>query len=209
MRHRLAHAAGALLMLGVLAPVGQSVAAADPAQGMFLVASRELAHTGFARSVILLIQHDSNGTLGLIVNQPTDIQPTELLSDVPANFGGRLYIGGPVASYGIIILLKANEPPPGAEHVFDDVYASGNRDLLGDLNAEPAGWHQIRLYAGHAGWSPGQLDREIARDSWHVVGADAALVFADDPERVWQELAPASKPIMVNSGEPELQIVAR
>lgn len=188
------------LMSGLLLPMHDAQAQQVPAAGMFLVASHDLRGGGFAKSVILIIQHDADGTMGLIVNQPTNTNPAELLSDIAGleNYNGKLFVGGPVAAWGIIMLLHSEQTPTNAKHIFSNVYTSGDRELLGRLvRSDTIG--EVRLYAGHAGWSPGQLDAEIKRGSWHVVPASTKSVFSTRPQELWQRLIDVSDRLIVNS----------
>lgn len=173
-------------------------AANEPAPGMFLIATRDLTGSGFSESVILLIQHDENGTMGVVINQPTDIDLASIVPEVSSKVVSTLYLGGPVATYGILLLIKSANELSSAEHVFGNIYASGNRELLTELLDNADTETSIRLYAGHAGWFPGQLDYEIGRGSWRVVPASEAMVFTDEPLKIWQQLVPPSRPIIVH-----------
>ena len=190
------------LIAGLSMLPGPLFANDEPAPGMFLIATHDLTGSGFSESVVLLIQHDEDGTMGLIINQPTDIDLTTIVPEVSDNVVSRLYLGGPVATYGIMLLIKSADLLDDAIHVFDNIYASGSRDLLLELLDKTNAESSIRLYAGHAGWSPGQLDYEIDRGSWQVVPASERIVFSDEPSKIWQQLAPPSRPIIVlnNSG---------
>lgn len=202
-RRRCAAALAAALLVFWFAPV---IAAPTPAQGMLLVASPDMRGTWFARSVILLIQHDEFGTVGLVINRPTEMAPADLLPEITGltNLHGKLYIGGPVEGYGVMMLMRSDTPPADAEHVFADVYASGSPELLDDILQRDDAAKRLRLYAGYAGWVPGQLDAEIRRGSWIVVPADEKHVFSRDPERIWERLVPAREPIIVmRHGGPE------
>jgi len=176
---------------------GPLLAGDEPAPGMFLIATRDLVGSGFSESVVLLIQHDEHGTMGLVINQPTDIDLATIVPEVSDNVVSRLYLGGPVATYGIMLLIKNAESLNDAIHVFGEIYASGSRDLLLELMEKANAESSIRLYAGHAGWSPGQLDYEIARGSWQVVPASERIIFSEEPLKIWQQLAPPSRPIIV------------
>lgn len=186
---------------GILAPVTQLLAADAPAQGRFLVATRDLQGSFFAETVILLVQHDELGTMGLIVNQPSDVGLATMLPEIHnlVEFDGNLYIGGPVSTYGIMMLVHSEREPAESEHIFGNVYASGSRDLLLEMLNDADALSRIRLYAGHAGWSPGQLDSEIARGSWEVVPANEAMVFSREPGEIWKKLAPPPRRIIVQT----------
>lgn len=171
---------------------------------MLLIASRDMNGSWFARSVILLIQHDEFGTVGLVLNRPTDVAPVDMLPDI-AGIGqlqGKLHIGGPVEGHGVMMLVRSDRTPADAEHVFADVYASGSIELLQEIARLGDSANRIRLYAGYAGWVPGQLEMEIRRGSWTVVPAEQEYVFSSDPDAIWERLAPTSEPIIVMHGEP-------
>ena len=189
---------GCLLLLASIAimPAWPAVAD-DAAPGMFLIATRDLKGSTFAESVVLLIQHDENGTMGIIINQPTNLELTSILPEISPNVVSRIYLGGPVATYGIMLLIRSTEELIDAEHVFGNVYASGDRELLVDLLDKEDATNSIRLYAGHAGWFPGQLDYEIRRGSWRVVPANESMIFTDEPLEIWRQLVPPADPILV------------
>ena len=173
------------------------LAAEEPAPGMFLIATRDLTGSGFAESVVLLIQHDKDGTMGVVINQPIDVDVATILPEVTGEVVTRLYLGGPVAAYGIMLLVKSAEPLSDAAHVFDNTYAIGSRDLLLDLIVRADMVSSLRLYAGHAGWRPGRLAFEIDRGSWLVVPASEPMIFAEEPLKIWRQLVPPSRPIIV------------
>jgi putative transcriptional regulator len=177
-----------------------SLSAADvPTAGSFLVATRDLQGSWFSQTVILLVQHDESGTMGLVINQPSEIQLSEMLPEVSplAESDRKLYIGGPVATYGVTILIQSDRELENAEHVIGNVYASGSRELLLETLYNDEFVSHVRLYAGHSGWLPGQLDNEIARGSWVVISADESTIFSADPSQIWPQLAPPERRLIV------------
>jgi putative transcriptional regulator len=198
--HLLAAALAVVLAgIGAGAPVSALSAADAPTAGSFLVATRDLQESWFSQTVILLVQHDESGTMGLVINQPSEIQLTEMLPEVShlPESDRKLYIGGPVATYGVTILIQSDRELKDAEHVFGNVYASGSRELLIEMLYNDESAHHVHLYAGHSGWSPGQLDREIARGSWAVIPADEGMIFSADPAQIWRKLAPPERRMIV------------
>ena len=171
----------------------------EPAPGMFLIATHDLTGSGFSESVVLIIQHDENGTMGVVINKPSDIDLTTIVPEVSDNVDSQLYLGGPVATNGIMLLIKSTDALNDAIHVFGNIYASGSRDLLVELIDKANFESSIRFYAGHSGWSPGQLDYEIHRGSWQVAPASEHMLFSEEPLNIWQQLAPPSRPIMVRN----------
>ena len=179
------------LTLFVLAAVLlASAAAADPlpAKGQLLVATELIGGGIFRHTVILLLHYDDSGAAGLVVNRPTEVATPELFAaDSPMSaYDGTIYWGGPVQMNSAMALMNTDTPPDGAEKIIDSVYVV-------PLDDDSIGVPGLRVFIGYAGWSPGQLDGELARGSWHVVPATPGHVFAKEPARLWERLAPAQE----------------
>ncbi len=157
---------------------------------MFLVASRGLIDPNFRRSIVLLVAHDKDGALGVIVNRPTKVTLSSVLPDIEelADRSDPLFIGGPVATSQITLLFRAAGPPKNSLHVFSDVYYSGSLTTLRDYLQDHELARAMHAYAGYAGWAPGQLEGEVGRGDWNLVSADAEIVFSDSPEDMWPKL---------------------
>jgi putative transcriptional regulator len=159
-------------------------------KGLFLIAEPALRDPNFRETVILITHHDVTGTMGVVINRPTATPLSHLLPD-RAELEGRtetLYLGGPVERSILVLLVRMRSEPEHAHRVFDNVYLTQSTDVLGDaLNSDDpsAG---IRLFAGYAGWAPGQLADEIAAGGWRVVPADASVVFDRDADLIWKEM---------------------
>ena len=165
----------------------QELGAEDLAAGQFLVAGRGLLDPNFFKTVILLVSHDDDGALGIIINRPTEVKLAQMIEDL-AGEGERpetVWVGGPVAHWQLMLLFKSELQLEDAESVLDGVYFSGSRVVLEELLE---GDMEFRVYAGYAGWSPGQLEYEIARGGWHILPGDPEMVFDRDAESLWKEL---------------------
>lgn len=198
--HRAVPAGAALLLLALGLPRVASAAsvrvAVDPstprpasrlAKGKFLVASRDLRDPNFSEAVILLVDYDERGALGVIVNRPTEVRLTEALPEVKElrKRKDTVYLGGPVGRDRMVVLLRAAQAPPESVLVFDQVYATGSLDALrGSVKRNDS----VRAYAGYAGWGPRQLDAEVARGDWLIGPADSKAIFEERPGRVWENL---------------------
>lgn len=161
------------------------------ANGVFLVAKPGLIDPNFSESVVLItLPTAGGGPLGVIINRPLERRLSELVpeaSKVPEK-SDHIFSGGPVAPAMLLFLVRAKEPPEHSLHVLADVYLSTNPELLERLVAALPLPGETRIYAGHAGWAPGQLQDEIARGGWWVTPADVKTIFDRDPATVWPEL---------------------
>lgn len=159
------------------------------AKGKLLVATEMVQGELFAQTVILLLQYDRDGAMGLVVNRPTELEPEEFLADTDgiSGYSGTLYWGGPVRMNSIRALLRTDTAPEAAQAIVDSVYQVPVDDSLMDAASYSS---NLRLFIGYAGWGAGQLDREMALGSWHVVAASDGHVFAQDPRALWERLSP-------------------
>ena len=169
------------------------------AKGKFLIARRQLKDPRFSETVILLIQHDSEGTVGLIVNLPTTIKLSDLVPEINEQPGKEhfTYIGGPVGMNQILLLLRSRNKPEGSQWIFDDVYVSASRSVFEQLIKEPSGEVTFRVYAGYAGWGVGQLELEVLRGDWQIAGADAEAIFTKPSSEIWKYLNRENEPIYI------------
>jgi putative transcriptional regulator len=178
------------LALVTLAPGVSAPEDLDPAPGVFLVAESTVEGGPFYESVVLVLSHDAEGTLGVIVNRATRMPLSEALPDLDVGeTSHKLYFGGPVALEGLLMLFRSEAPPENVETVMDGVYYSGERSVLEKLLEQEMRSDELRLFIGHSGWSPGQLEAELRRGTWYVRRADPATVFHADPERIWEDLS--------------------
>lgn len=180
-------------------------------KGVFLIAGPGLYDPNFRQSVVLLCEHNERGSMGLVINRPTELVLTEAVHQLAGTEGDDvIYSGGPVQPDHLLVLIRAACEPPSSHHVFGDVYLGTDLPTLKALvlhqgvpdapsdAADPtvSGLRDavFRGYAGYAGWAPGQLDSELATDSWLVVPADSTWIFDSDPAIVWPELMRALGP---------------
>lgn len=188
------------IMLGLVQPGPQAAAGELPGKGKFLVAARDLEDPNFAQTVVLLLHYDAEGAMGLIINRPTQKRAAALMSHLDG-FGayeGNIYLGGPVALFGVMGLFRAQEGSDDAENIVGDIYWTSSVELLTKIAKGRSSETELRFYVGHAGWAPGQLDFELTMGGWHVVSATEDLVFSNEPDAIWERLLPA-KPVLTAS----------
>jgi putative transcriptional regulator len=185
-------------------PGGRSVSTASlevPAAGVFLVARRGLTDPRFRHSVIYLVAHGEDGTLGLIVNRPGDISLAQAVPDLVEEQAARhlLYFGGPVGLPMILMLARAESAMEGMEQIADDVYISSEQSVLEKALAATQSGLMLRFYIGYSGWAAGQLEFELAHDGWHVVAADIDAIFADETDSLWLRLIEKLEPVGIQT----------
>jgi putative transcriptional regulator len=161
-----------------------------PAKGKFLVAGRNLTDLRFRETVVLLIDYGAEGATGLIINRPTKVLAAELLPSVPGltERADVVYYGGPVEVRRMLMLIRSGEKPEESDRVFGNVYVSVSKKTLERMIASHKTDNQLRMYAGYAGWLPGQLDREVSRGDWLIMSADAGSIFDKRASEIWREL---------------------
>ena len=150
----------------------------------------QLADPNFARTVVLLCEHEADGALGLVVNRPTPFTLGQLYegqgiagegsSDAPIHYGG------PVQPERGFVLYEGGRDYDGSMPVLDELKLGTSLDILRDLS-EGRGPDRFLFFLGYAGWAPDQLEAEIARNDWLAVPADPSLLFAVEPEERWEQ----------------------
>ena len=161
-----------------------------PAEGKLLVATNEVRGPYFAQTVVLLLHHDEAGTLGVVLNRPIEapaVDSMRLPEDLAAH-RGSFYWGGPMSQSTVRALMRTGTPPEEAVQIFDAVHLVNMDEALLATASNAA---TLRFFAGYAGWGSGQLERELAFDSWHVLPATEELVFAEDTGDIWRKLLPS------------------
>ena len=183
-------AAFVLLVLASAVAVSQTPRQAALSAGMFLVAGEHLRDPNFGRTVVLLLDYGERGARGVIINRQTHVKLAVVFPGISGlhQRPDTVYIGGPVAQTQLLLLLRSERPPGRADHVVDDIYVSSSRQTLVEALNTAGAAAPVHVYAGYAGWAPGQLDHEVARGDWHVLPADAETVFSKAPKEVWREL---------------------
>ena len=156
----------------------------DSLKGKLLIASPALADPNFARSVVLIAEHTEDGALGVVLNRPTDASVGEAVDELRGVVepGDPVFSGGPVQPDSVMVLAEFDDPEVAAAIVLADVgfLPADNGD--DDLEAVT---RRARVFAGHAGWGPGQLDDELEEGSWITVEAAVEDVFDEEPDALW------------------------
>ena len=155
---------------------------------ILLVAQGDLRDPNFADSVVLVMNNLGPAPIGLVVNRPTEIPVAHLFPDLKrlAPLPDKVYFGGPVDIESVWFLFRAAKPPPQhAIQAFGGIYLSASRVLLQQLLAREKPMDGLRIFIGHSGWAPGQLEAEIARGAWTLERAEPDAIFKGKPEHPW------------------------
>ncbi len=158
--------------------------------GTLLIASPTLRDQNFVRTVVLLCEHSEKGSMGLVVNRPSETRVADALRGVttlppPEEI---LFSGGPVQAEILLVLHKVERAINGAQPVADGMALGGDMQVLVDLlAAKRSPEDRVRVYAGYAGWGAGQLAMEMATGSWFTRPATAHFVFDVEPTAMWAE----------------------
>jgi putative transcriptional regulator len=171
------------------APAEMEFSPSSVAKGMLLVASPTLTDPNFQQTVVLVVEHGSEGTLGLILNRSTSILLSEVLPQLTVLKGTdyRLFEGGPVERSRLLLLSRLKAPHAGAREVVDGIYLGGTPALLERIITEDKPTEAFRAFAGSAGWAPGQLTFEMLRGAWAILPPDSFDIFNKDPATLWQD----------------------
>ncbi len=188
-----------LAALTVVIPFQGDAKQEEPRAGIFLVAAPSLLDPNFSRTVVLLVHHGPDGTLGVVVNRPTEVPVARALPEVKGVAGRSdpLFRGGPVAGHTLVLLLRSGAPLSSASRLLEDVWVSFSPEALSWLIEREGAGATFRAYAGYAGWAPGQLQSEIERRTWYLVRADSGTLFDTDPQAVWEEMVRRASELLI------------
>jgi putative transcriptional regulator len=204
--------AGALAgVLSLTPPAGQvpplrapatRAAVAALATGKLLVASRRLPDPNFANAVVLLADINKDGAVGLLLNRRSSVTLARVFPQLVPTMAtaSHAFLGGPVDTTRIMALIRAAHAPAGARHIVDGVHLATAREAVEAAIAAGTAAARLRVYLGYAGWGAGQLEAETEQGVWHVLEADADIVFDAEPSSTWQRQIARTELIQATGG---------
>ncbi len=180
-------------------PVSLFAAPSDPTgapptpslQGQFLIATPAMRDPRFDHAVILMMRHDRDGALGIVINRPLGEKP---MVDILAAFGKKdvaavgnvpIFLGGPVQPEVSFVIHGTDYRHPETQAIDARLAATPTGEVVEDI-ARNQGPAKRLITFGYAGWAPGQLENELSRNAWHTAPADPGIVFDDDRDKVWE-----------------------
>jgi putative transcriptional regulator len=155
-------------------------------KGHLLVAGPSLHDPNFRRAVVLVGEHGEEGALGVILNRTTGATVDDAVPELTALVDGAdpIHVGGPVQPSAIVILAEFADPARADALVLADIGF-----LPSEVDPDEVGaLRRARVFAGYAGWGPGQLDGELEEGSWIVEPAEPEDVFTKEPEELWSDV---------------------
>ena len=157
-----------------------------PRKGRIIISEPLLSGNFFGRSTVLLVEHSANGSVGFILNKPLEAKINELFI-MPTGYIPQLFVGGPVGGDSLFYIHTLGNQIEGSTLVKDELYWGGDFEALKlAIASGNVGPGQVKFFVGYSGWSAGQLENEIAENSWLVTDADTSLVMNSD-RNFWNE----------------------
>ena len=157
----------------------------DSLRGQLIIAAPTLVDPNFARAVVLIAEHTEEGAMGLVLNRPAGTMVEEAVPDLAwlSESEEHVWVGGPVAETAVIVLAEWEDPSLAGAIVDGDLgFVGADADQPEQLDGAI---RRARVFAGHAGWGPGQLEEEIAEEAWIVEPPLREEIFTDDPDALW------------------------
>ena len=182
--------AGLLTLLhAVPALAGKEFSPSSVGKGVLLVASPSLEDPNFRQAVVLVVEHGPGGTVGLVLNRPTNVLLSKALPDIAVLKGTsyRLFAGGPVEPTRFLLLFRLKEPPADARSVFDGVYLGRTPKVLERIITQAKPTETFRAFAGFSAWAPRQLELEMHLGAWAILPPDSVGIFDKDPDVLWSD----------------------
>lgn len=160
----------------------------SPRPGVLLVAPPMMHDPNFRRAVVLLCEHTSEGSFGLILNRTVGVRLSDVIPDLD---DGDIPIdnGGPVQTDTLHFIHTCGDIVPGTIPVSSGISWGGEFDFMKLLiETEQISKKDVRFFFGYAGWSPGQLSHEIEQGGWLLASGGEESVFSDDPDSLWKHV---------------------
>lgn len=159
-----------------------------PGPGRFLVSEPFMGDPNFRRTVVLLVEHGEDGSLGFVMNRQLKAGIQEIVEDLD-DFDSPVFLGGPVEQNTLHYVHRLGEQLSGSRHISGDLYWSGDFDQLKEMiRSGEASEEEVLFFVGYSGWSPGQLFEELERKSWIIAPQNDAYIFDGEYEDLWKNI---------------------
>jgi putative transcriptional regulator len=160
--------------------------------GKILLSEPFLSDNYFTRSVILIVEHDENGTVGFILNKISEVKVQEAIEDFP-DLDAELYFGGPVNRDNLYFIHLFGDRIKNSKEILPGLFWGGEFNMLKDIiKAEQTNASDMRFFIGYSGWAPGQLEKELEEHSWII--CDPKINLMKNSKNLWADILKALGP---------------
>jgi putative transcriptional regulator len=159
-----------------------------PSPGKLLIAEPFLDDPYFKRSVVLLTEHNENGSIGFILNKPIEIKLKDAVGELPP-IDSNIHLGGPVARETLHFLHTEGEQIDGSLEIMKGLFWGGNFETLKKLiEQDKIKPESIKFFVGYSGWEPEQLEKELKLNSWIVLEGDLSVIMKRNTANLWKDI---------------------
>ncbi len=165
-----------------------------PAIGRFLISEPFMSDQNFQRSVVLLVEHSQEGSLGFVISRQLDLTLDQLIEGLP-NFQAPVFMGGPVEQNTLHYVHRLGTTFPNSHEVSRGVFWGGDFEKVKEhiqLNLISA--EDILFFVGYSGWGPGQLNNELEQKSWIVAPENSKFIFQNNYDNLWKQVLQSMGP---------------
>jgi putative transcriptional regulator len=158
-----------------------------PQKGRILISEPFLMDNYFKRSIVLITEHSSEGTVGFVLNKPVNMKVNEIMADFP-EIDAIVSLGGPVQNNTLHYLHTMGDIIPGSMRVIDNIYWGGEFDVIKKLlSTHSLNNQNIRFFLGYSGWQSNQLDDELSDNAWVVADINPAEIMSPMNKLFWNK----------------------
>ena len=161
----------------------------EPSAGKLLISEPFLNDPNFTRSVVLLTEHGEGGTIGFVINHPTQLRVDDLIPDIGSpDF--QVYAGGPVATDTIHFIHRSPDKITDGIEIGKGIFWGGDFEILkSQIGQGMLGPMDVKFFIGYSGWGEEQLQGEMKENTWIVSDQyDSDMVFSQDEDKLWKEV---------------------
>jgi putative transcriptional regulator len=159
-----------------------------PEPGKLLIAEPFLDDPYFKRSVVLLTEHNENGTIGFILNKPIEIKLKDAVGELPP-IDSNIHLGGPVARETLHFLHTEGDLIDGSLEIMKGLFWGGNFETLKKLiELDKIKPEAVKFFVGYSGWEPKQLDKELELNSWIVLDGSVSSIMKRNTTNLWKDI---------------------
>jgi putative transcriptional regulator len=167
--------------------LGMPLNSIQPQKGSLLISEPTLKDSYFNRSVVLIVEHNNDGTVGFILNKQIDVDLNGLVSDFE-EIEASVFFGGPVNKDNLFFIHSFGKEIEGALPITKKLFWGGDFTMLKDiLRKDKSNIDKVRFFIGYSGWDPGQLQMELDQNSWVVKSMVEDNILSSSPKNLWKD----------------------